>query len=284
MSSFLTRVPGIFVIEAEDFNYSDDGVVGGKTNPQKGTETLDVDVMPYVGGAYAGLAAVKGVDYNNADANDSDLYRTELDENGENEVNIGGGANRYATERGWFEATANFRIGWVGTGEWQNYTRTFPQGTFNIWAAMSYDGRSPGQLNGSLDRVTSDPTKPNQTTEPLGTFIAPGSGGWGRNELVPMKNSAGAIATVPMGGVQTVRINLGSGDVDYIILVPTAGDAPRFTGITRNANGSVTVQWTGGGTLQSAPSVTGPWSDVPGATSPATLTPTGGQIYGRIRQ
>jgi hypothetical protein len=99
-----------------------------------------------------------------------------------------------------------------------------------------------------------------------------------------LKNSAGAIATVPMGGVQTVRINLGSGDVDYIILVPTAGEAPRFTGITRNANGSITVQWTGGGTLQSAPSVTGPWSDVPGASSPATLTPTGGQIYGRIRQ
>ncbi len=275
---------GIFVVEAEDFNYSDDGVVGGKTNPQKGTETLDVDVMPYVGGAYAGLAAVKGVDYNNADANDSDLYRTELDANGENEVNIGSGSSRYATERGWFEATANFRIGWVATGEWQNYTRTFPQGSFNIWAAMSYDGRSPGQLNGSLDRVTSDPTKPDQTTERIGTFIAPGSGGWGRNELVPLKNSAGAIATVPMGGVQTVRINLGSGDVDYIILVPTAGEAPRFTGITRNANGSITVQWTGGGTLQSAPSVTGPWSDVPGASSPATLTPTGGQIYGRIRQ
>jgi len=275
---------GIFSIEAEDFNYSEDGITGGKTNPQKGTETLDVDVMPYVGGAYAGLAAVKGVDYNNADGNDSDLYRTELDANGENEVNIGAGASRYETGRGWFEATANFRIGWVNTGDWQNYTRTFPQSTFNIWAAMSYDGRSAGQLNSSLDMVTSDPTKADQTFQRLGTFVAPGSGGWGRNELVPMKNGAGAIATVPMGGVQTVRVNLGSGDVDYLILVPSAGEAPRFTGITRNANGSVTVSWTGGGTLQSAPSVTGPWQDVPGATSPAVLTPTGGQIYGRIRQ
>ncbi len=275
---------GIFVVEAEDFNYSDDGVVGGKTNPQKGTETLDVDVMPYVGGAYAGLSAVEGIDYNNADGNDSDLYRTELDENGENEVNIGAGASRYATDRGWFEATANFRIGWVGNGEWQNYTRTFPQGTFNIWAAMSYDGRTPGQLNGSLDMVTSDPTQPNQSVQRVGTFNAPGSGGWGRNELVPMKNGAGAIASVPMGGVQTVRINLGSGDVDYIILVPTAGEAPRFTSVTRNANGSITVHWTGGGTLQSAPGVTGPWTDIPGAASPAVLTATGSQIYGRVRQ
>lgn len=275
---------GIFVIEAEDFNYSDDGVTGGKSNPQKGTEGLDVDVMPYFGGAYAGLSAVEGVDYNNGDANDSDLYRTELDENGENEVNIGGGSSRYATERGWFEATANFRIGWVATGEWQNYTRTFPQGNFNIWAAMSYDGRAAGQLNGSLDLVTSDATKPDQTTERLGTFVAPGSGGWGRNELVPMKNGAGAIAAVPMGGVQTVRVNLGSGDVDYLILVPASAEAPRFTGITRTANGSLTLQWTGGGTLQTSASLTGPWDDVVGATSPHTLTPSGAQLFSRIRQ
>jgi len=276
---------GIFVIEAEDFNYSDDGTTGGKTNPQKGTETLDVDVMPYVGGAYAGLSAVKGVDYNNADGNDSDLYRTELDANGENEVNIGGGSSRYQADRGWFEATANFRIGWVATGEWQNYTRTLPQGSFNVWAAMSYDGRTAGQLNGSLDLVTSDPKKPDQTVTRLGTFVAPGSGGWGRNELVPMKNGAGAIAAVPFGGVQTLRINLGSGDVDYILLVPaTAAGTPKFTGIVRNADGSLTITWTGGGTLQAAPAVTGPWQDVTGATSPYTLTPTGGQLYGRLRQ
>ncbi len=277
---------GIFAIESEDFNYSDDGVTGGKTNPQKGTADMDVDVMPYLGGAYAGLAAVKGVDYNNADANDSDLYRTELDANGENEVNIGASnGTRYGNDRGWFETTSNYRIGWVATGEWQNYTRTLPQGTFNVWAAMSYDGRAAGQLNASLDLVTSDPTKPDQTTQRLGTFIAPGSGGWGRNELVPLKNAAGAIATLPFGGVQTLRVNLGSGDVDYVILVPaTATDAPKFTGIVRNADGSLTLQWTGGGTLQSAASVTGPWQDVAGATSPYKLTPAGGQLFGRIRQ
>src|SRR5262249_18847516 len=57
----------VFVIEAEDFNYSSDDVTGGKTNPQKGTAGLDINVMPYDGGAYDGLSAIKGVDYNNAD-------------------------------------------------------------------------------------------------------------------------------------------------------------------------------------------------------------------------
>ena len=56
--------PGVFVIEAEDFNYSTDGVTGGKSNPMKGTADLDVNVMPYLGGAYDGLSAVEGVDYN----------------------------------------------------------------------------------------------------------------------------------------------------------------------------------------------------------------------------
>jgi hypothetical protein len=277
---------GVFVIEAEDFNYSEDGVTGGRTNPQAGTEGLDVNVMPYNGGAYAGLSAVEGVDYNNGDANDSDMYRTELDENGENEVNIGGAnGTRFGNDRGVFETTDNFRIGWVGAGEWQNYTRTFPEGTFSVWAALSFDGRAEGQLNGSLDLVTSDPAQPNQTVEQLGTFSGAGSGGWGRNELVPMKDAEGDIAVVPMGGVQTVRFNLGSGDFDYLLFVPASAQQEiMITRVARNADGSITIEWTGGGTLQAAPAVTGPWTDVPGAASPYTFTPSQAILFGRIRQ
>jgi hypothetical protein len=58
----------------------------------------------------------------------------------------------------------------------------------------------------------------------------------------------------------------------------------KFTGISKNANGSLTLEWVGGGTLQAAPAVTGPWQDVPGATSPYTLTPTEAATFGRIRQ
>jgi hypothetical protein len=68
---------------------------------------------------------------------------------------------------------------------------------------------------------------------------------------------------------------------------PNKPTAPlRFTGIQKNANGTLTVQWTGGGTLQSAPAVTGPWQDVAGAASPYTLTPPVGetQRFLRLRQ
>lgn len=65
---------------------------------------------------------------------------------------------------------------------------------------------------------------------------------------------------------------------------PPVGGAPAFTRIAKNANGTLTVEWTGGGTLQSAPAVTGAWTDVAGATSPHTLTPSQAQGFHRIRR
>ncbi|MBM3837895.1 MAG: hypothetical protein FJ398_08005 [Verrucomicrobia bacterium] len=67
---------------------------------------------------------------------------------------------------------------------------------------------------------------------------------------------------------------------------PPPAEAPKFTKFTRNADGSISIEWTGGGTLQAAASVTGPWQDVPGATSPYKLTPTAGAptLFGRIKK
>ncbi|MCL5097647.1 MAG: hypothetical protein M1608_08985 [Candidatus Omnitrophica bacterium] len=47
---------------------------------------------------------------------------------------------------------------------------------------------------------------------------------------------------------------------------------------------NVVISWTGTGTLQSADQVTGPWSDVDGATSPMTITPSGNSRFYRLRQ
>jgi hypothetical protein len=57
---------------------------------------------------------------------------------------------------------------------------------------------------------------------------------------------------------------------------------PRITGLTKNADGSLTLTWTGGGTLQAAPAITGPWQDVAGATSPYNLRPSEAALFGRI--
>lgn len=65
---------------------------------------------------------------------------------------------------------------------------------------------------------------------------------------------------------------------------PPVTTAPQFTKSTRNADGTLTFEWTGGGTLQAAPAITGPWQDVTGATSPYKVTPTGPMLFGRIKK
>ncbi|MBL9127726.1 MAG: Ig-like domain-containing protein, partial [Verrucomicrobiales bacterium] len=60
--------------------------------------------------------------------------------------------------------------------------------------------------------------------------------------------------------------------------------APRISSIRLGADGRITLTWTGGGTLQSAPSPTGPWTDVTGATSPYVFAPSQAMLFGRIKQ
>jgi hypothetical protein len=66
----------------------------------------------------------------------------------------------------------------------------------------------------------------------------------------------------------------------------TSPAPPEITSIRVNANGSITVEWTGGGALEAAAAVSGPWQEVTGATSPYTFTPQAGQtmLFGRIRR
>jgi hypothetical protein len=155
---------------------------------------------------------------------------------------------------------------------------------------MSY-GETPGsaiRVIGNLRKVTSDPTQGSQTTEPMGYFRGSATGGWGANELVPLRATTAATgdaAVLTLGGATTFQFEYASADMDYFILVPVGGEPqPRFTKITLNANGSITVEWTGGGTLQAAPTVTGPWQDVPGAATPYTFTPTESMLFGRIKR
>src|SRR5690606_34014401 len=50
----------------------------------------------------------------------------------------------------------------------------------------------------------------------------------------------------------------------------TVEPAPRLS-VSPVQAGGITLTWTGGGTLQAADAITGPWNDVPGASSPHTV-------------
>jgi len=260
--SWTFRVQGSFAtpaffIEAEDFD-------------NNGAAQAAASQMPYMGGAYAGLTAVSGTDYSRGDSASSPLYRFGVNPR----VSMDRTGDR---NRGLGEVAVNFKLGWIGGGQWYNYTRNIPAGKYNVYAAISHGESNPNQLDAKLQKVTSG------TAADLGVFNAPGTGGWGNNALVPLKDTAGgSVLALDLGGQTTLRYAPTSGDWDFMLLVPATEEPPRFVSIVRNANGTITVTWTGGGTLQAAPSVTGPWQNVTGATSPYTFTPTDAMLFGRI--
>jgi hypothetical protein len=229
-----------FYIEAEDFNFG-----SGQHLPIAST-------MPYYGGAYQGLGAVQDTDYHNNDGNESDIYRCGESPN----VNITG--QGLPARDGW-DMVANYRIGWIG-GDWHNYTRTFPAGDYEVLAALSFDGRAAGQLHGTLQKVA-DATVPNDPAllTQLGTFDAPGSGGWGLNNLVPLRQADGCTAVVHLDGTETIRYTSDSGDFDYLWF-RRAGPVGTLSIRYVNAT-SVRVIATAPGRLQAADEVTGPWAD-----------------------
>lgn len=58
----------------------------------------------------------------------------------------------------------------------------------------------------------------------------------------------------------------------------------RFTKVARNRDGTITLEWSGVGTLQIAPTVFGRWQDVSNATSPHMLKPSERQLFVRLRR
>jgi hypothetical protein len=265
-----------YVIEAEDFDY------GG------GQRQTAADTMPYTGFAYDGLSAVYNVDYHN-DNNDSITYRRGGDiavaGQGASMDNVTG--NLLSVQRGSWDMVNNYKIGWIGGGDWHNYTRAIPAGTYTAFAALSYGDMAVNGLNAKLSKVTDGVGTTNQTLVDLGTFLQDGSGAWGQNNLVPMKDTGGATATFNVADpLTTLRMSHTSGDFDWFMLVPTAVvSQPEITSIVRNTDGSITIEWTGGGALEASPSLTGPWQTVTD-TSPYTFTPEAGvpALYGRIKK
>ena len=260
--------PGNFIIEAEDFNYA-----AGQHMPA-------ASVMPYLGGAYTNLSAVHLVDYMSNDGNDSDVYRRgeipnkNINENGDN-------------DRGTFTVTYNYKLGWTDVGDWMNYTRNFPTNNYEVFAALSHGETGATAIRGSLHQITGDTATTNQTVTSLGVFRAPGTGGWGSNTHVPLTDTNGNRIVLSLGGIQTLRFWADSGDFDYLTLVPSnVPQPPRITSITRNSNGTVTVTWTGGGSLVASSNIMTPSSTWPvvATSSPYTTTPTGTQMYFRVKR
>ena len=257
-------------IEAEDFDFD-----GGQTITDK---KIGMDGK-YPGDAFNGKGGIAGVDFNNPGGNAGQPYRSDT------AVAAGKGPNGGGRNRGLFDVDVNYTVGWNDAGDWQNYTRTFPTPAkkYSVYG-FAASGGSPIQF--TLDQVTAGVGTEAQTLKPLAE-LKPGraTAGWDNLELFQFTDPTTKEPSVlELGGKMTLRLTLpaGNGDMDFIAFIPAADEAPKFSSIVRNANGSLTLTWTGGGKLQSAASLKGPWTDVAGAVSPLTLTPNADAQFARI--
>jgi len=264
--------PNAIFIEAEDFDFD-----GGQTITD---QKIGMNGK-YPGDAFKDKSGIPGVDFNNPGGNAGQPYRPETG------VAAGKGPNGGSRNRGLFDVDVNYTVGWNDAGDWQNYTRTFPTPAkkYSVYGFAS-SGGSPIQF--TLDQVTAGVGTENQTLKPLAQ-LRPGraTAGWDSLELFQFTEPTTTTPVVlELGGKVTLRVTLpaGNGDIDYLAFIPYTGSAevPKFTGITRNANGSLTITWTGGGKLQASSSPKGPWTDVAGAASPYTVTPNADSQFARI--
>jgi len=230
-----------FLVEAEDFNY------------QGGQHLAIADVMPYTGNAYLGLKSTEDIDFNNNndESGGAAFAYTRFAPADANVIEMKGPADPADYNRGSFTVSANYAIGWSSVADWQNYTRTFPKGKFRVFAGAARDGldnldgggSGVNTVNMTLSKVT-NPTAADgssagveggaQGLTKLGTFTSPGTGAWSSNDVIPLTDDAGAITTVDLGGLQTLRVTfVGDQDFDYLLFYCT--DCPTLN-ITSPAN------------------------------------------------
>jgi hypothetical protein len=197
-----------YTFEAEDFDYEN-----GKffDNPQ-------ID-------SYAGLLGVDGVDAHNTGTGVGTAYRPADAGVLGNEVNGDLARAQYVSG-----STNDYDIGWTASGQWANYTRTYPKGTFNLYLRAS----SPSvQTDGaSLLQVTSGVGTPNQTTVPLGTFNFAPTGGWQTYAWVPLVDTNGNLVSIsPSGTASTFRLNQDNSgwNANFLMLVPVTPTGPKLS-------------------------------------------------------
>jgi hypothetical protein len=231
-------------------------------------------------GAYANLSGVDGIDAHNLDTGNNSAYRTEDTGNLGNEVNGDAKRRQYVTA-----STNDFDIGWTATGQWANYTRSYPAGSYNVFMrAASPSGQKDGA---SLWRQTISGATTNLVQ--LGVFNMLNTGGYQTYAYVPMTDTNGNVVTISTTGAPTTfRLNEDNGgwNGNFFMLLPAqAGPAKVTLSITRSAS-SVTISWTpSGGTLQSSQALgaNASWQPVTGATNPMTVPVGNNPAFYRIK-
>jgi hypothetical protein len=183
----------VFQVEAEDFDFS-----GGQfiDNPAPTTGPA--------GNSYYGQVGTLGVDEFNQNAvppyagaspsnyRPSDPTATTAITDAARQQFITAGASDY-------------NVGFIGPGFWQNYTKTWPTGTFNVYARLA-SGANIGTIHASVSKVIGGWGTASQLTRHVGSFSIPSTNGYSSYLYAPLIDKNGNYANVTLGGTNTFRI------------------------------------------------------------------------------
>ena len=208
-----------FTWEAEDYDYTSNSVTGlFIDNPQTNL--------------YAHLGATLGTDFNHSQTAGGGSYRpingaasatTNTPPYG---CNTEGSNDKPRRQYGNNPGSQGYDLGFNNGGDFANYTRHYPAGTYNVYLRGA-DGNSARQLDAASMTVAGGTVTLTSAAAGPFQFSVIGSGGWQTWIWCPLHDSAGNLAqlTVPNdGAASTLKVTIDGGNCnenDYLLLPVT---------------------------------------------------------------
>ena len=233
---FDTFTSSVLVIESEDYNFGGTFIDNPVPIAEGGGPQSD---------SYANQAGVQGIDFNDtrtAPRSQDAPWRNQDAVRMERTLDLV--RSKYAAAGGTAAEVYDYAIGDIDSGEWLNYTRTIPPGTYEIYLRQALINMDAGES--VLEQVTSDPSQPNQTVKTLGSFLGTLTGFTFRNTA--LTDGSGNKTVVRLNGVTTLRVRQVTADTEskqrrqnYLALVPVADTGTQRAAVTAftPANNSV---------------------------------------------
>ncbi len=206
-TTWLGIQPAVYLWEAEDFDYTNGTYLN---NPALCSASGNPN-------CYYGKVGVQGVDENNTTLDGDHLYRPD-------DAVATTGSGDYLRKNLVDAGRLDYKVGWFEGGEWVNYTRDWPSGTYWVIARLANGGGS-----GTL---TFSKVNPDKTTTDVGTFTIGNGRGWTAYDYVYLQDTNGNIANVTFGGKATYRATTGGNvDMGFFMLVAAQVDLPVLSNV-----------------------------------------------------
>jgi hypothetical protein len=195
----------------------------------------------------AGAIALQGVDINvtaNSQGAGQFLYR--VGDNVGNQTSADYLRPKFAAAQTTFndKNIGLYNVGYIAAGNWFNYTRHYPAGTYNIYGRLAFNTA----YSLALGEVTAGVGTTNQTVTALGTFNGTNGVGYQAWQWIPLQDANNNNVYVTLTGqATTFKATAGSGiNMEYFMLVPATAppaviaptNSPVITSFSLVSNGA----------------------------------------------